>query len=339
MKRVCLLMVIIVSTSFISCDSKRNEPQLKTSINNELSNNDIKNYHYNDLLMSIDSMNLAYGYKEDELRGFTDFLPKFNSKTTADFFGSMVGKHVGGRLGATVGASIGFATANPVFGVAGYLAGRTAGRAAGAVLASAAASYAASLIFGYSGIEEVAEPSLVTLSDSTTYGDLHNILIEEIRKNGNNYLSKDGSVDVESIYNDMLDVKNELGLPDDISQDLEYKEDVIDYINEAVKIRKETLNTNNSNNDYYLGVRNYTIKEFAIPNHEIVSSEKIADKLTSASKSFKNNDIKLSEYSRDFIEVVNSSRLSPEDKEAISLSGLISISSNSYWDKLDEKKN
>lgn len=178
-----------------------------------------------ELLLSIDSLNVAYGIEQQEFRSFRKWLRGALTETVADDVGAVVGNWIGKQLGASVGV----ASANPLLAVGGYIVGGKMG----GVVGCAAASYAAYLITQKAEsvtYENSASNMSATVDpNELSYGELHNVLIDKVRVRVNEHLqiNPDGSVDVQRIYNDMLRAEKELGIVDPVSASSYYKNEMI----------------------------------------------------------------------------------------------------------------
>lgn len=302
----------------------------------------LESMQYSSFLGSVDSLNLSYGYVEPQFRGFWDWAKNNAIETIADNVGGAVGRWVGRRAGATVGAAAGTAIANPVVAVGGYYVGGKVGEKLGGLAGYAAASYAASLAIQSVKSGSVSVGGVGVSSDGISYplspeetsdvGAVHNALIDAVRGNEQKYISSDGTIHVELIYEDMLKAEKQLGVTsDELSSDAGYKQEMIAYCSSAVEVAKANAHKADANSAYLAELVSVSQVNHQVPVQHMNQSMELVRKVSMVAS--KLEGAKLDEYEKEFRRVVEASSLSPSNKVTAEVIGSIAISSTDYWKK------
>lgn len=332
---ILLMTMLLVSVSglFISCSKQSGEDVFSVSEKTEVSGQK-EDYQIEALLLSVDSLNAVYGFDKSELRGFGDWLRARLTESVADAIGGAVGAWAGKHAGASIGAAV----ANPVVAVGGYVVGRKVGGLVGAT----AASYAASLILGTTtsaslqerGVPIVCDTTVYEVNSTSTYGDIHNALLDRLRGQEVKYLHADGSVKIEDIYNDLLMIEREMGIIDPLSSDPHFKAQMIQYCASTEKVCESIASGVLPKHMYSAALASDAAKVYAIPQAVMNTSMALIDKVSSAVAKLDESEVK--QYERDFLKVVDRSSLKVSDKEYSKAVGSIAIGSTVYW--MNEKE-
>ena len=288
-----------------------------------------RNDQYSNIQHEINKLNFNYGIDtiHSPTKGFKDWFVDMSIESLADKVGSVAGAWLGRQIGVTVG----FIAANPAIAIVGYVGGNKIGGLAGMV----AASYVAWLVF----VENQAEntsihfPSNATIIDSVhyTYGDLHNIVLNELihRNHSNSNILPLKSV--EQIYDDILDIQHDLGLIDSLSHNPSYKNQMIDFCIRAKQKARLSINQRHPNEFYFYQLKNVA-HDMGMPLSDLDNLMEISTLLSNTAIQIDSSQI--IHYYHDFINLVDSDNsLSPSEKEEIKTIGSLSISSSIYWNE------
>ena len=304
----CLLSLICVV--FISCNKS------DSLVNSSLDYCEQES-GYEEILSAIDSLNYVYGVEPISLME-TRGLGKAIGSHYADQFGAKLGANIGKRIGS----SLGVVTANPVVGVVGYLGGRYIGGVAGSIAAS---WLAGALITG--GIAALLEAP-VQIDDNTTVGEVHNIILNKLHTNGEVYITSSGVVLFDKLYDDILEIESDLGLEDELSNDMAYRSEMKSFCLDVYQNTKNAI-VNNENQSVYLDRLSNTLIRFDVPEEEVREFRELNERLVVASYQLDENQA--ISYEADFEKVVDSTTLPLVEKSEIKTVGSISIQSTQYW--------
>lgn len=310
MRKSIIYSLMFICMALISCT--KTEQLLTTSPD---SSKQVATFE--EVLLAVDSLNLAYGIDEMNYVETKGIGEKIGSHY-ADQFGAKLGSNIGKRIGS----SLGVITANPVVGVVGYLGGRYIGGVAGSIAAS---WIAGAIITG--GIAALLDaPSQI--DENTTVGEIHNIILNRLHTNGETYITTDGIVLFDKLYDDILEIQMELGIEDDLSKDLTYRLEMKSFCADVYENTQLSL-SNNESQEAYLDRLSNSLTKFDIPEEDIRDFRELNDKLVIASSQL-NEDQALA-YAEDFEIAVDATSLPVAEKSEIKTVGSISIQSTQYW--------
>lgn len=245
-KVICFLVLVLHLCALSSCSQIDDDIVQKNSVPQEVS------VEYQDLMFSIDSLNTLYLNNASiaSTRNFKQYVANWATEGIADNAGRIVGGFLGRHIGCVVGGALG----SPVGAIGGYLLGRRLGAIGGAVLASYGASRWLSTRASYVNkspviIDYYLPENNVTETDSIGY--YHNLLMAELSKNQDKYVTKSGELDYELMYIDCLNVlKSEGVINDEEMNDNELKNEIIEYAKETVALSNDCQNGNISQDEY-----------------------------------------------------------------------------------------
>lgn len=282
---------------------------------------------FEDLICRLDSLNKSYGYcttKSGHGREFT--------RTAADIAGAALGIQYGAQVGAWIGSAAG-----PCGSIVGFLVGRRYG----SVVGSQTASLIGGLIYDYFSDGQVQTPhddpygilkkqqaTATLLDEYSTYGEIHNALLDLMRHNGKTYLLNDGSIDIAGIYNDAVALANSYGIEDELCEDQNYISYMNSYFSLIESVTHDVVENVIDSDDYEYIIKSYLINE---KGWTISETNNLFVLISSLSLSDRLEDDQIAEYEENFEEIVEDSALSDDDKIIIGTIGSVTIHSNSYW--------
>jgi len=320
MKKILLLLGVSLLLS--SCSLKQEieiSPESKTTVNQELAFKQFK--------ANLESLNQDLGY--------TDlFKTKGGGRDLTTGIADAVGGALGTRFGASLGITVG-SWCGPWGGLTGYFLGHKYGGTIGTIVASAAAGAIYDWCSGGCSLTIPWQPeswavdntSQSSLNGNESIGNVHNIILSQVRANGKHYVSVDGNVNINELYTDVLQYAEKMGIEDDLSLNEEYRTYMDDYFNEIVSITLQDAKKCLSGS-YEDNVKHFLCKEKGFSSME---AQNIMDVISATQVSAVLDKSEAIEYEKEFIKLVDDSDLSLENKNIIKNTGSVSIMSTNYW--------
>ena len=290
----------------------------------EIENNVITEEEAFDLvLQSINELNASYGYDE------TKSMSKPFVVAASDAAGGAIGRWVG----KTLGAGAGVVTGNPVVGVVGYVGGRKFGGWAGSVMASALAEkyYPTDAMAVNNPFVLKSLPYTATgyyPAEDISFGDIHNYFLPMFRNTETSFLTPEGTVNSEDLFNDLQALAVEYNVEDPLLSNESWKETMTSYYDELAVV----LNNASSNNeDPEVTITNIqqVMENIGMPEEEAQAITPVISSLSSCVATLRPNRVK--SYERDYTALISASKMRYEKKlEFIDL-GSVTIMSTAYW--------
>lgn len=238
---------------------------------------------YGEFMLSVDSLNSLYlsGVTYNPTRGLGRYVRNNFSETIAD----NAGRLIGGYLGKNIGCVVGGITGSPIGAIGGFVVGRWAGRIIGSVVAS----YGASCLFfspqrgNLDGSDYIATAYYLpeyceTADDSIGY--YHNLVMSKLSEHRELYVDDSGNLDFDLIYDDCVRILKENGVyNEDVSQDADFKKDVISYAEENVALSKE-FQSGNISKELFQTKLVESVKSRGLSEVEVVAFSDFAMKIT-----------------------------------------------------------
>lgn len=293
---------------------------------------------FEQLISSIHELNNQYGFTETK-------SPVGVIASAADCAGGILGNMYGAGVGAWVGGAAG-----PVGSVVGYLAGRRFGGYIGAAVFSGAVHLVDCFVkspiiredtplilmegpglllmdYVYPPRTAAQREDLMNAVNNATPGNLHNILLYCLQCQGlSKYVNLDGSVNAGAMYDDLVLIAEDLGLP--VEEDInDYKPVVISYTSDVVA---ETKNANRNNTDSYtysLKLYNHLVKH-GLPSSDVAQLASLHESISAASFT---SDAQASQYEQQCIQLIADSDLSEDKKTGYAAFASIAVRSTEYW--------
>lgn len=275
------------------------------------------------VLQSIDELNASYGYVE------TRSIPKEYAVATADAAGTLIGRWAGKH----VGAGIGVITGNPVIGVVGYVGGRKFGGWAGYVLASALAK---ELCPGRQIIPNnpfvlnslpYSATGLYLLEDLSS-GDVHNFLLDKFVETETAFFTPEGTVNSEELFDELQGLADEYNVEDPLLSIEPWKETMAQFYEELAVIMNNAA-SNNEDPEITVSNMQKAMENIGVPAEETQVFCPLMSKLISCAATLRPNRVK--SYERDYVTLINASKVSMEKKLNFIDIGSVAIMSSAYW--------
>lgn len=281
---------------------------------------DTDGQNFEQLLMAVDELNASYGVAETKGAG----------GAVLTSFADVGGKALGSWLGSKLGAGLGVVTANPVVGVVGYVAGRKFGGVAGA----AAASYvAAHFLGGCIAVLPPFDPSnpdsqTICLLDDPSYGETHNFLLNLLQQNGKTYISSDGSISIEDVYDDLVALENEYGIEDPLSDNGTIRSIMISFCADVANAAQISMQQNESA-EIHMGRIANLLLDRGLSDQEVNVFVQLSERLIGCASLLEEEVAR--QYEEDFEDLVMESNLTDQQKEETIQVGSVAIMSTIYW--------
>jgi hypothetical protein len=158
-----------------------------------------KNEAFKSLLISVDSLNNCYTNITTRGNGITTFYV-----VAADEIGNIAGGRIGGWFGASLGSLLG----NPMVAILGYSVGSRLGPIVCGAIASSLMTMALNdcsvVLNNNQDFQSIQAFSNLKTDNIDSIGYYHNLCMYEIFKNPAKYIGKDKSIDVDILYNDII---------------------------------------------------------------------------------------------------------------------------------------
>lgn len=287
-------------------------------------------FSYSSLLPEINALNKEYGYSDTRGMG-RDFITR-----GADAIGACVGASVGIAAGAGITA----VTGSPL---CGYYIGRLATGFLGTAGWVVASNVAGKVYDHYSGGCGLVVPGNGSFWDLNNFrnnqehcdldfvspGELHNIILNALRSNGKSYLNEDGSIMIEEMYDDVLQIERDLGIDDEMSDSYECRSTFLNYCKDIETSTHEYFINQESTDQYYS-----KIMQSACINSDrsLAEIEEIWELVSQLKAPLVLSEEQTIEYERSFEEIVIESSLPEGAKEELAIVGSVAIMSLEFWE-------
>lgn len=319
MKKIFHFYLLIVSVlfAFISASCSKNEDDIVLPETSSLYE---PSCDYKNFMSSIDSLNNLYlsNVSISQSRGLGNYISNRITENVAD----NAGRLVGGFLGKHIGCFIGGIAGSPVGAIGGYVVGRWAGRIVGSVVAS----YGISCYFlyqsragGSSGQKDSIDVKAYLPKDceivDDSIGYYHNLVMQKLSEHPDLYVDEYGNPNCSLIYDDCVRILKENGIyNEEVSQNLDFKKDVISYINDNIALSKDFL-TDKISKDLYNTELINGIKSRGVPDEEVAVFADFAIKITETCVQLP-IDEKI-EYADELNDAISNSTMDAELKEEL----------------------
>ena len=313
-------MVIVVSSLvFVGCGN---------SISDDLDNSELaefsnqQQFEFTRFMDSLDSLNHEFVSSDlCETRAWGRDL----TQSVADAVGGALGQKFGSSIGAAAGSAGG-----PAGAVVGYLVGRKYGGAVGTVAASTIAGAVYDWVTTKSDLPYIAQYKHYTqsINDEASIGEVHNVILSQIQSNGKAYVSLDGAVKIDEIYADVVSIVNKMGIEDYLCEIEEYKAYMKDFFKEIVDISLQDKHRITGDVSYKSQVTDFLCENKGFSE---IEAQNIMSIISSTQISAYLRESQAIEYEKEFVRLVDNSRLSDQNKRMMIVTGSISIMSTNYW--------
>jgi len=295
---------------------------------------------FEQLMTSINELNNEYGFTETK-------SPVGVIASAADCAGGILGNIYGAGVGAWVGSAAG-----PVGSVVGYLAGRRFGGYVGAAVFSGAVHLVDCFVkspsiredelpeliedgpgqllmhYVYPPRTAAQRTALTNAVNNATPGTLHNILLSCLEQSQglSKYANADGSVNAAAMYDDLVAIAIDLGLP--VEEDInDYKPVVVSYTSDVVSETKKANRNNLDSQTYSSNLYGHLVKH-GLPASDVAQLTSLHSTISAASFT---SDAQAAQYEQQCIQLIADSDLSEDKKSEYAAFASIAVRSTEYW--------
>lgn len=281
----------------------------------------------NAFISKLDSLNSVYSSMGYTLatRGY---VSDYAISTAADGVGSFIGKRLFGWAGSAIGAACG----NPIVAVGGYIVGRKFGSCAGSAVASIGAAWILDQLKTHAVCNTLFvlnEGYVVPIEnpDNLSEGELHNLILEKLLRNFDNYVMIDGNLNDENLMEDAYKFENE------ISPCEEYDTYKAVYMPKSVEQIKRIVNSSvllKESTDAFLNdVYNNLIPEIQITKKEFDNANILNEKMLSTYMVLDTTTMK--NFYEDINKTIDCSNIDTELKVELKNSNSVLRNSTMLW--------
>lgn len=177
-------------------------------------------------------------------------------------------------------------------------------------------------------VSPVQQPAVVFATEDPNFVDsigfYHNQVIDEIQSKGLSFIDKDGNIDYNSYYNEVIAVAKKNGISCNVPID---KTLVFSYINSIIK---PFAQVEDGNKEAFLSiVFNETYKNFNFDNSKTLQLRNACDKIIYNDLSI--NEDQVIEYGMKVNELIVNSKVDKNAKETMKVANNIAVNSSLYW--------
>lgn len=256
------------------------------------------------------------------------------STKTADY----IGKIAGGYGGKWIGRMGGAATGIPGMSFVGGFAGRYIGGIVGSTLFSYLAGKCGNIVSVDDSKMEVTGvliPSDINPISGDSIGILHNYLMSQLNANKDKYNQPNGGINYGLIYADCVELLKDEGIYNDtIANDVEYRNNIINMAKEISAIANSCYGGQISINTMIDKSATLLKSDFNVDDEDIAELKSMTEEILPTCSGMETEEV--ISYAKDISTLIQKSDMTPSEKQEISSSASLIISSSLYWDHISE---